>query len=266
VDDGALESVRKGAQRGLASSDQSASAAGVADGDAGRPVPPFNKDAKSKDGVYPFDTLISPNEMSGLKGPAKILCKAGSDNIAKWRAKSVYPKFVLGMLETLLPNKLEAKLKQVQILLHMSCLTKLYTVLKKPAKMSTITKKLGALGLPEVFITGALDKFATPSVSDRGSSSGAPGGGGGTVETRFRMSPFQRDTAISHVLVMALATVDFRPLPVAVLAADLDLTEKKIKDYLRNVGCKVTAATKDSPSTASMSLPLTFPVRLGRAM
>lgn len=256
VDDSATERARKVGQLTLKETDKMTS---DADGDSGRPVPPFNKAATTKDGCYPFDALIGQSEMGELRGPAQLLCKAGSDTIGKWRAKAVYPKFVLDTLELLLHNKLEAKLKQVQVLLYLSCLVKLYVVLKKTAKMSTIAKKTGEFNVPEVLLHSIVDKFTTEAESDRPSEDGV-------TEKRYRASPFQRDTMISYVLVMAFTIMDFRPISMGTLAADLDLTEKKIKDYFRNVGAKVTSATKDAPATASISLPLTFPVRLGRAM
>jgi hypothetical protein len=79
------------------------------------------------------------------------------------------------------------------------------------------------------------------------------------------MSGFQKDLAISYIYILAINSVDFRPLPISTLSADVELTDKKARDYLRSMGCKVKSKTSSTPPLAELSAPLKFPMRMGMA-
>ena len=223
-----------------------------------RAIPPFDLNTTQKHEVYPFDQLIPPSVMAMLKAPATVLCKAGADQLAKWREAKVYPVYVLDTFTQLMHQKLKAKLRQIQILLYLSLIVKLRDVLSRPASMATIKKQLKAdLAAPEQVVVGLVERFATVTENESGEVD--------QEKLKYRMSGFQKDLTISYVLVLGMASDDYRAVPVATLASDMTLTDKKTRDYFRSLGCKVKSGSATSPTTAELQAPLKFPMRMAQA-
>lgn len=257
MEESALNSMKSVAQTTLKDTASKAVQLNDADKEGGRPIPQFDLTTTERSNVYPFAQLIPPSVMAMLKPPAILICKAGTDKLQAWREAKVYPAYVLDTLTQLVHQKLKAKLHQVQILLYLSLIVKFRAVLSRPASMATIKKQLGAdLAAPEQVVAGLVERFATVLENETGEQD--------EEKLKYRMSGFQKDLTVSFVFVLGMASDDYRALPVKSLASDMALTDKKARDYLRSLGCKVKSGTAKSPMTAELQAPLKFPLRLGQ--
>lgn len=266
MDDSALDVIKDVARSTLVRTASQAVGMDDEDKESGRPIPPFDQETEDNTQIYPFNTLIAPAAMVLLKAPATLLCKAGQDQLDKWRKVAtgkgcVHPTFVLDSLQSCMHNKLKAKVRRVQILVYISLLVKFRTILKRPATMATLKKLLcNDLNAPEEVVVGLVQKFATEMEDDEGKNPE-----NNPDKTKYRMSGFQKDMAVSYTFVLAMASDDYRQIATSALAADMELTDKRARDYLRSLGCKVKSATAEAPQCAELVAPLKFPLRLGRA-
>ncbi|BGP35152.1 DNA-directed RNA polymerase I subunit rpa49 [Rhodotorula toruloides] len=237
-----------------------------------RPIPPYNKDAKSPGEVYDIDAVVSQAELDAVplgdfisapdfKARRDMLPYRRSDFIAT-KMRQLLPS--RASAEGNVPNPSKRDRERLRLVVHLSHLFQFRNT-ARPGQLVDRTKLAERLGNPSNAVVDALLERYTEKVK----------GGAGGEEAR-KVTTTMELKLLTYMLVVALK-LDGWSTDVETMAKDLGMGTKRVGELFRSLGCQLiapsaadreklvatgrasSAAEAAKSKKATLKVPLQFP-------
>ncbi|KAK2908741.1 hypothetical protein Q8A67_004578 [Cirrhinus molitorella] len=205
-------------------------------------LPPYNPNADKAEDVYPFDKLLSPNELDALKDVGEKMAALTPEDLEKMKAEDT-PQNVLRHLE-LLPKEDAARDKQSRCVWYLSFLI-------KASLQKRLSFKFGIEdGCPRMINNKVLRNFTVESFHN------------GSI--RYTVSSSMRMKLAAHCLALLLHMGDLK-VNLTLLHRDMGISEVRMIELAKVMGLtlsrqsahsKEQAGTSEEHRMASLVLPL----------
>ncbi|XP_066517642.1 DNA-directed RNA polymerase I subunit RPA49 [Hoplias malabaricus] len=204
-------------------------------------LPPCNKNADKREDVYPFDSLLSKNELESLKFVGDKMAALSSEDLQNMK-KEDCPETVLRLIQHL-PKTPELQSRQ-------ACCAWYLHILIKIAQQRRLNRKLGEDSCPQIIFNKLLKNFTVESFAN------------GRLKNTVSVS--MQVKIASHCLALLLHLED-QTANLTLLQRDLNISENKMLEVAKAMGLTISrqptanleeSGVQDEHKMVSLELPL----------